>query len=68
MAYMKVDKAGDNIYTVQSDPKKPSYTVKLDDAGKWTCECAAYQFGGGKACKHIDAVHQDDEPVGGLSD
>ena len=60
------DEAGDpSVYTVESSDGRRRYNVVNNvredpDGGdvfhEWTCTCPAYEYGNGKACKHMKLV------------
>lgn len=55
---MNVEKIDGDTFGVASSVKgKGDYTV-LRAAGEWSCDCKAFEYGGGKACKHIVAAQE----------
>ena len=62
---MRVDKIDSTTWGVESSRGTGDYTVtsRIEDADEstdleWSCDCKAFEFGGGKHCKHITAVQE----------
>jgi len=51
-----------------SDPSKAGYEVTyMENRPDWQCHCKAFQFGGGKECKHIAEAKLEKEAEDGTS-
>lgn len=56
----RVNGSKGEVYDVRFEHMPPSHDVQYD----YTCTCKAYQYGGGKYCKHILAVRDGGQRCG----